>query len=104
MEKFTLKDLIKRKLDETYIVVYAIKNEINIKKGDFIEKTDVYTLIGIDKRGTRQLLNIYQDKVNNNYFWLNCFEGLKSRGVKNILFLSVGDNKNIKRTAKIFQE
>ncbi len=34
-------------------------------------------------------------------FWLDCFENLKSRGLKNILFLSVDDNKNIKRTAKI---
>lgn len=101
MEQLKFNELIKKKLEEIYFIVYAIKNEINIKKGDFIEKTDVYTLIGIDKKGTRQLLNIYQDKINNNHFWLDCFEGLKSRGVKDILFLSVGDNKNIKRTAKI---
>ena len=44
---------------------------------------------------------IAADKVNNNHFWLDVFEGLKSRGIKNILFLSVDDNKNIKRTAKI---
>lgn len=101
MEQLKFNELIKKHLEETYFVVYAIRNEINIKKGDFIEKTDVYTLIGVDKKGTRQLLNIYQDRINNNHFWLDCFEGLKSRGIKNILFLSVGDNKNIKRTAKI---
>lgn len=32
---------------------------------------------------------------------MDCFESLKSRGVKNILFLSVDDNKNMERTAKI---
>lgn len=101
MNKLTLTECSKRKLDETYIVVYAIKNEINIKKGDYIEKSDIYTLIGIDIKGFRQFLNIYQDRVNNNRFWLDCFEGLKSRGIKNILFLSVDDNKNMKRTAKI---
>lgn len=101
MNELKFNELIKKKLEETYFIVYAIKNEINIKKGDYIEKTDVYTLIGVDKKGIRQLLNIYQDRINNNHFWLDCFEGLKSRGVKNILFLSVGDNKNIKRTAKI---
>lgn len=32
MGQFTLKELVKRRLDETYIIIYAIKNEINIKK------------------------------------------------------------------------
>ena len=101
MNKLTLTECSRRKLDETYIAVYAIKNEINIKKGDYIEKSDIYTLIGIDIKGYRQFINIYQDRVNNNRFWLDCFESLKSRGLKNILFLSVDDNKNMKRTAKI---
>lgn len=99
--QLTLSDCCKRRLDETYITVYAIKNEINIKKGDYIEKSNIYTLIGIDTKGYRQFLNIYQDRINNNRFWLDCFESLKSRGLKNILFLSVDDNKNLKRTAKI---
>lgn len=101
MEQFTLKELVKRKLDETYIIIYAIKNEVNIKKADIIEKTDVYTFIGIDIKGNRQFINMYQDRPLNKHFWLDCFESLKSRGVRNILFLSVSDNKNIKRTAKI---
>lgn len=101
MNELTLVECTKRRLDETYIVVYAIKNEINIKKGDYIEKSNIYTLIGVDIKGYRQFINIYQDRVNNNRFWLDCFESLKSRGLKNILFLSVDDNKNMKRTAKI---
>lgn len=101
MKQLTLNECSKRKLDDTYIVVYAIKNQINIKKGEFIEKSDIYTLIGIDVNGYRQFINIYLDRVNNNRFWLDCFETLKSRGLKNILFLSVDDNKNMKRTAKI---
>lgn len=101
MNQLTLSECSKRKLDETYIVVYAIKNEVNIKKADIIEKNDIYTLIGVDVKGIRHLLNIYADKINNNRFWLDCFESLKSRGLKNILFLSVDANKNMKRTAKI---
>ena len=101
MELLKLNELTKKKLDETYVVVYAIKNEVNIKKADVIEKNNIYTLIGVDIKGIRHLLNIYADRINNNHFWLDVFEGLKSRGIKNILFLSVDDNKNIKRTAKI---
>lgn len=101
MNKLTLIECSRRRLDETYLVIYAIKNEINIKKGDYIEKSDVYSLIGIDLKGFRQFINIYQDRVNNNRFWLDCFESLKSRGLKNVLFFSVDNNKNFKRTAKI---
>ena len=101
MNQLTLLECSKKKLDETYLVIYAIKNEVNIKKGDLIEKSNIYTLVGIDIKGFRQFLNIYQDRENNKRFWLDCFEGLKSRGLKNILFLAVDDNKNMKRTAKI---
>ena len=101
MNELTLAECSKRRLDETYLVVYAIKNEINIKKSDYIEKSDIYTLIGIDIKGYRQFINIYQDRVNNKRFWLDCFESLKARGLQNILFLSVDNNRNMKRTAKI---
>ena len=101
MNVLTMNECCKRKLDKTYLVVYAIKNEINIKKGDYIEKGNIYTLVGVDIKGYRQLINVYYDKVNNSRYWLECFETLKARGLKNILFLSVDDNKNMKRTAKI---
>ena len=101
MEKLTMNDCTKRKLDNTYLVVYAIKNEINVKKGEYIEKEDIYTLVGIDKKGFRTLINVYQDRKNNNRYWLDNFETLKIRGIKNILFLSVDNNKNFKRAAKV---
>ena len=61
MNQLTLTECSKRKLDQTYLVVYAIKNEINIKKGEYIEKSDVYTLIGIDIKGCRQFINIFDN-------------------------------------------
>lgn len=101
MEKISLQELLKRKLEETYLAVFAIKNEISLKKNDNIEKATIYSLMGIDLNGTRSLLGIVQEKESVNRYWLDCFESLKNRGLKNILFLSVDDNKNIKRTAKI---
>ena len=101
MKELTITDCPKRRLEDTYLVVYAIKNEINIKKGEYIEKEDIYTLVGIDKKGFRTLINVYPDRKNNNRYWLDCFETLKVRGIKNILFLSVDDNKNIKKAAKV---
>ena len=44
MEYLKLNELTKKKLEETFIVIYAIKNEINIKKADIIEKM-IYILL-----------------------------------------------------------
>lgn len=101
MNKLTMNECSKKRLDDTYLVVYAIKNELNIKKGEYIEKESIYTFVGIDKKGYRCLINIYPDRPNNNRYWLDCFESLKSRGLKHILFLSLDDNKNMKRAAKV---
>ncbi len=68
MNQLTLMECSKRRLDETYLVVYAIKNEINLKKSEYIKKSDIYTLIGIDIKGYRQFINIYQDRTNNKRF------------------------------------
>lgn len=87
MELLKLNELTKKKLDETYVVVYAIKNEVNIKKANVIEKNDIYTLTGVDIKGNRHLLNIYADRITNNHFWLDAFEGLKSCRIKNIFFI-----------------
>ena len=101
MKKLTMNDCSKRRLDDIYLVIYAIKNEINIKKGEYIEKEDIYTLVGIDKKGFRTLINVYADRKNNNRYWLDIFESLKARGIKNVLFFPVDNNKNIKRAARV---
>lgn len=101
MQNLKLLDYTKKRLDDMYLIVYAIKNDINIKKGDIIENIDIYTIIGINKKGIRQLVGIYQDRPLNNRYWLDIFENFKSRGLDTILFLAIDDNKNLKRTAKI---
>ena len=52
---------------------------MNIKKAEIIEKTDVYTFVGVDIKGDRQFINMYQDRPLNKHFLLDCFENLKSR-------------------------
>lgn len=101
MQNLKLLDYTKKRLDDMYLVMYAIKNDVNMKKADIIDNIDIYTIVGINKRGIRQLVGIYQDRPLNNRYWLDVFENFKSRGLNTILFLSVDDNKNLKRTAKI---
>ena len=101
MQSLKLIDYTKKRLDDMYVMMYAIKNDINIKKADIIENIDVYTIVGINRKGIRQLVGIYQDRPLNNRYWLDIFETFKSRGLNTILFLAIDDNKNFKRTVKI---
>ena len=100
MELLKLNELTKRKLDDTYVVVYAIKNEVNIKKADIIEKNDIYTLIGVDIKGIRHLLNIYADKVNNSHFFPFLLKAKSSRmGMNTFCF---GQCNNVTWYLRIF--
>lgn len=101
MQNLKLLDYTKKRFDDMYLIIYAIKNDINIKKGEIIENVDIYTIVGINKKGIRQLVGIYQDRPLNNRYWLDIFENFKARGLDTVLFLAVDDNKNFKRTAKI---
>ena len=50
IENLKLIDYTKKRLDDMYIIMYAIKNEINMNKGEMIENVDVYTLVGLNKK------------------------------------------------------
>lgn len=63
MQKLKLVDYTKKKLDDMYLVMYTIKNDINIKKGDCIENIDIYTNSLIFK-----IPNNVINEVYNEYF------------------------------------
>ena len=62
MQNLKLLDYTKKRLDGMYLVIYAIKNNINIKKAEVIENVDVYTLVGVNQKGLRDLIGIYNKK------------------------------------------
>ena len=68
MQNLKLLDYTKKRLDGMYLVIYAIKNNINIKKAEVIENVDVYTLVGVNRKGLRDLVGIFQDRPLNNRY------------------------------------
>lgn len=61
MQNLKLIDYTKKRLDDMYVMMYTIINDLNVKKGDIIENINIYTLVGINKKGIRQLVVIYQE-------------------------------------------
>ena len=95
-------EITNKNYKETYLLVSMITNTIRIKnKDDKVGEKELNTLIGIDVNGDRQILGLsICDKLNNHYY-LDLFEILKSRGIKNIYFFSSHEYSNIKKSLKI---
>ncbi len=73
MQNLKLIDYTKKRLDDVYVMMYTIKNDLNVKTGDIIENINIYTFVGINKKGIRQLVVIYQDRSLNNRYRLDIF-------------------------------
>ena len=95
-------EITNKNYKETYLLITMITNTIRIKnKDDKVVEKDLNTLIGLDVNGDRQILGLsIYDKLNNHYF-LDLFEILKSKAVKNIYFFSSHEYSNIKKSLKI---
>ena len=50
MQNLKLIDYTKKRLYDMYAMMYTIKNDLNVKKGDIIENINIYTLVGINKK------------------------------------------------------
>ena len=77
-----------RKLKPLYIFTYADCLYVPIKDDFITEKKAVYIMVGVDAYGYKDILGMWIDDSESASFWTNVFEDLKSRGVKDILYMS----------------
>ena len=90
-----------RDLDDTYTIIYVIKNKIKYNTKDKLVSKYLYSFMGINNLGFRTILDMKIERENDNHFWLDIFESFKARGVKKILFLSIESDNKISRALKI---
>ena len=76
-----------RPLKPLYVFAYADCLYVPIKDNLKSEKKAVYVIVGVDAYGYKDILGVWIDKSESASFWTNVFENLKSRGVKDILFM-----------------
>lgn len=78
-----------RKLKPLYVFTYADCLYVPIKDDNLIsQKKAIYIIIGVDSNGYKDILGMWIDKSESASFWTTVFEDLKSRGVKDILYMS----------------
>ena len=78
-----------RKLKSLYVFTYADCIYVPIKNDDITSsKKAIYTIIGVDGLGYKDILGMWVNESESASFWTNVFEDLKERGVRDILFMS----------------
>ena len=76
-----------RKLKEIYPFVYMDCMYVNVKEKMVSEKKAVYVALGIDIEGNKDVLGFWIGDSESSSFWYGILDEIKTRGVKDILYL-----------------
>jgi transposase-like protein len=78
-----------RELETVYPFVWLDAIHYKIKEnGRFVSKA-LYTILGLNIEGKKELLGLYLSESEGARYWLNVLTDLQNRGVKDILIASV---------------
>ncbi|OOF28924.1 IS256 family transposase, partial [Salinivibrio sp. IB872] len=78
-----------RELEAVYPFVWLDAIHYKIKEnGRFVSKA-LYTILGLNIEGKKELLGLYLSESEGARYWLNVLTDLQNRGVKDILIASV---------------
>ena len=84
-----VKEWQERPLEEIYAVVFMDAIHYHVRHEGRIVKRAVYIAIGIDMNGHKDVLGMYVGQNECAKFWLSILNGLKNRGVQDILIACV---------------
>lgn len=84
-----VKEWQERPLSEVYAVVFMDAIHYHVRSEGRIVKRAVYVIIGIDMYGRKDVLGMYVGENESAKFWLSIMNGLKNRGISDILIACV---------------
>lgn len=83
------KDWQSRPLDEIYPVIFLDGMVFDVKQEGSYRKKTVYSIIGIDLKGYKNLLGLWIGETESAKFWLSVLNDLKARGVQDVLIACI---------------
>lgn len=84
-----VKEWQERPLEPVYAVVFMDAIHYHVRSEGRIIKKAVYIIIGIDMDGHKDVLGMYVGENESAKFWLSVLNGLKNRGVEDILIICI---------------
>ena len=84
-----MRDMMSVLLEGVYAVVFMDAIHYHVRSEGRIVKRAVYIALGIDMNGRKDVLGMYVGENESAKFWLSIMNGLKNRGVEDILIACV---------------
>lgn len=85
-----------RPLEEVYPIVFIDAVHFSVRDDGIIRKLAAYVVLGISMDGRKEVLTIVIGENESSKYWLGVLNGLKNRGVKDILILCSDSLSGIK--------
>jgi len=74
-----------RNLESVYSIIWLDAIHFNVRDNGVMAKKAVYTILGFDIHGQKEVLGMYIGQNESSKFWLSVLEDLQNRGVEDIL-------------------
>ena len=74
-----------RPLEAVYPVVFFDALRVKIREDNVVCNKAVHLALGVRRDGTREILGLWIETTEGAKFWMKVFNGLRSRGVLDIL-------------------
>jgi putative transposase len=84
-----------RPLEPVYPFVYFDAMFVSVKDGARATKKAVYSVIGVDLKGRKDVLGLWMSETESAHFWLSVLDELKGRGVQDIFIACMDGLKGL---------
>ena len=91
-----IEDWQQRPLSEIYPILYIDAIHYSVRDNNVIRKLAAYVILGINQDGRKEVLTIEVGENESSKYWLSVLNGLKNRGVKDVLILCADGLSGIK--------
>lgn len=80
-------DWQKRPLDDVYPILFIDAVHFSVREDHVIKKLSAYVVLGINADGYKDVITIQVGENESSKFWLGVLNGLKNRGVKDVMVI-----------------
>lgn len=86
----------KRPLDDIYPIIYIDAVHFSVREDNIVRKLAAYVILGISSDGYKEVLSLEVGENESSKYWLGVLNGLKNRGVKDIMVICADGLTGIK--------
>jgi Transposase and inactivated derivatives len=94
-----------RPLKKFYTFLFVDCMYVTIRKDYEVKNYAVYAILGYDVNGQKDILGLWLNESESKHTWMQIFDELKTRGVEDVLFISMDGVSGLEEGAKsIFKD